>query len=48
MFLGLLRIRGMECRQRYAEGYFATKVLLDIGDDTEDDDTENRPEGGAR
>jgi LmbE family N-acetylglucosaminyl deacetylase len=43
MFLGLLRIRGMECRQRYAEGYFATKVLLDIGDETED-----RPGGGAR
>jgi LmbE family N-acetylglucosaminyl deacetylase len=37
MFLGLLRIRGMECRHRYAEGYFATKVLIDIGDDPEHD-----------
>jgi len=35
MFLGLMRIRGMECRHRYAEGYFATKVLLGIGDDEE-------------
>jgi LmbE family N-acetylglucosaminyl deacetylase len=33
MFLGLMRIRGMECRHRYAEGYFATKVLIDVGDD---------------
>jgi LmbE family N-acetylglucosaminyl deacetylase len=33
MFLGLMRIRGMECRHRYAEGYFANKVLIDVGDD---------------
>ena len=26
MFLGLMRIRGMECRSRYAEAFFATKV----------------------
>ena len=31
LFLGLMRIRGMECRSRYAEGFFASKVLLDLG-----------------
>jgi LmbE family N-acetylglucosaminyl deacetylase len=35
LFLGLMRVRGMECRQRYAEGFFATKVLIDVGDDGE-------------
>jgi len=30
LFLGLLRVRGVECRHRYAEGFFATKVLVDI------------------
>ena len=25
---GLMRLRGMECRARYAEGFFASKVLL--------------------
>jgi LmbE family N-acetylglucosaminyl deacetylase len=29
MFLGLMRLRGMECRQPYAEGFYATKVLVD-------------------
>ncbi|ANH36547.1 GlcNAc-PI de-N-acetylase [Nocardioides dokdonensis FR1436] len=29
MFLGLMRLRGMECRSRYAEGFVASKVLLD-------------------
>ena len=38
MFLGLMRIRGMECRHRYAEGFFASKVLIDVGD-------EDNPEG---
>jgi LmbE family N-acetylglucosaminyl deacetylase len=32
MFLGLLRIRGMESRHQYAEGFFASKVLLDLAD----------------
>lgn len=27
-FLGLMRIRGIECRAPYAEGFLATKVLL--------------------
>ena len=27
-FRGLARLRGMECRQRYAEGFFARKLLL--------------------
>jgi len=36
LFLGMMRIRGMECRHRYAEGYFATKVLLGLGDDVQD------------
>jgi LmbE family N-acetylglucosaminyl deacetylase len=30
LFLGLMRIRGVESRQQYAEGYFAPKVLLDL------------------
>lgn len=30
LFLGLMRIRGVECRARYAEGFFARKVLLDV------------------
>ena len=33
LFLGLMRVRGMECRHRYAEGFFATKVLLGMGDE---------------
>jgi LmbE family N-acetylglucosaminyl deacetylase len=33
LFLGLMRVRGMECRHRYAEGFFATKVLVDMGDE---------------
>ena len=28
VFMGLARLRGMECRQRYAEGFFARKLLL--------------------
>jgi LmbE family N-acetylglucosaminyl deacetylase len=28
LFLGLMRLRGMETRSRYAEGFFATKVTL--------------------
>lgn len=30
LFLGLMRIRGMECRSPYAEAYHASKVLLDL------------------
>ena len=30
MFLGLMRIRGMESRHQYAEGFFTKKVLLDL------------------
>jgi LmbE family N-acetylglucosaminyl deacetylase len=33
LFLGLMRVRGMECRHRYAEGYFARKALIEVGDD---------------
>jgi len=29
-FLGLMRIRGVESRHQYAEGFFASKVLLDL------------------
>ena len=29
-FLGLMRIRGMECRSRYAEGFQASKTVLSI------------------
>ena len=35
LFLGLMRVRGVECRHRYAEGLFAAKVLIGIGDDVE-------------
>lgn len=30
LFLGLMRVRGMECRARYAEAFFATKVLMEL------------------
>lgn len=30
LFLGLMRIRGMECRSRYAEAFHTHKVLLDL------------------
>jgi LmbE family N-acetylglucosaminyl deacetylase len=29
LFLGLMRVRGMECRQPYAEAFYAGKVLVD-------------------
>jgi LmbE family N-acetylglucosaminyl deacetylase len=32
LFLGLMRVRGMEARAPYAEGFFTTKALLDLGD----------------
>lgn len=31
LFLGLMRVRGMEARAPYAEGFFTSKVLLDLG-----------------
>jgi LmbE family N-acetylglucosaminyl deacetylase len=31
IFLGLLRIRGMECRSRYAEGFYVTKSITRVG-----------------
>jgi LmbE family N-acetylglucosaminyl deacetylase len=31
MFLGLMRIRGMECRSRYAEAFQASKAVLSVG-----------------
>jgi len=30
LFLGLMRVRGMECRSRYAEAFYAHKVLVDL------------------
>jgi LmbE family N-acetylglucosaminyl deacetylase len=30
-FLALMRIRGMECRNRYAEAFQATKAVLSLG-----------------
>jgi LmbE family N-acetylglucosaminyl deacetylase len=30
MFLGLMRLRGMECRHRYAEAFFTDKVVLNL------------------
>ncbi|WP_107771351.1 PIG-L deacetylase family protein [Nocardioides sediminis] len=31
LFLGLMRVRGMEARAPYAEGFFTGKVLLELG-----------------
>ena len=31
-FLGLARIRGIECNERYAEAFAVTKLTLDLGD----------------
>jgi LmbE family N-acetylglucosaminyl deacetylase len=30
LFLGLMRLRGVECRSPYAEAYFAGKVVVDL------------------
>ncbi|CAA9340023.1 MAG: hypothetical protein AVDCRST_MAG48-3583, partial [uncultured Friedmanniella sp.] len=30
VFLGLMRLRGMESRSRYAEGFVASKVMLGL------------------
>ena len=30
LFLGLMRVRGIESRSRYAEGFFAPKVLVEL------------------
>lgn len=30
LFLGLMRLRGVECRARYAEAFLSPKVLLDV------------------
>lgn len=32
LFLGMMRVRGMECRSRYAEAFVATKAFLGIGE----------------
>jgi LmbE family N-acetylglucosaminyl deacetylase len=33
LYLGLMRIRGVESRSRYAEGFFTDKVVLDLSAD---------------
>ena len=30
LFLGLMRVRGVECRSRYAEAFFSSKLLIDL------------------
>jgi hypothetical protein len=30
VFLGLARLRGMECRSRYAEAFYCSKAVLDV------------------
>ena len=35
LYLGLMRVRGMESRSRYAEGFFTNKVVLDLQGDTQ-------------
>jgi LmbE family N-acetylglucosaminyl deacetylase len=32
MFLGLLRLRGMECRAQFAEAFRTTKMIIDLSD----------------
>ncbi|MFC7360829.1 PIG-L deacetylase family protein [Nocardioides astragali] len=32
LFMGLMRIRGVECRASYAEGFYTSKVLLDLSE----------------
>jgi LmbE family N-acetylglucosaminyl deacetylase len=32
VFLGLMRLRGMECRRPYAEAFHTAKITLDLGD----------------
>ena len=32
MFLGLMRLRGVECRARYAEGFVIRKAVLTLGE----------------
>lgn len=32
LFLGLMRIRGVECRGAFAEGFFSSKVVLDLAE----------------
>lgn len=31
MFLGLMRLRGMECRSAFAEGFVSNKIMIDFG-----------------
>jgi LmbE family N-acetylglucosaminyl deacetylase len=31
LFFGLMRLRGMECRSRYAEGFYVTKSITAVG-----------------
>jgi hypothetical protein len=31
VFLGLARLRGMECRSRYAEAFFCSKARIGLG-----------------
>lgn len=31
VFLGLMRLRGMECRRQYAEAFHTAKIALDLG-----------------
>jgi len=33
-FSAILRLRGVECQTRYAEGFVVTKQVIDIGDRT--------------
>ena len=33
VFLGLMRLRGIEIRSRYAEGFLSDKVRLELGGD---------------
>ena len=42
MFLGLMRIRGMEARTRYAEAFHIGKTVLSFGQDTEAVSTADR------
>jgi len=47
LFLGFMRVRGMECRERYAEAFYASKVLIDAGDGDSGRDSQVRRETGS-
>lgn len=46
LYLGLMRVRGVESRSRYAEGFSASKVVLGLGRGTPPEHIVGDPSGG--